>query len=235
MPLYQDFADVYDDIFTENPATTSFLNNYLKPTKVLDLACGTGTYAIKLAEKGYKVIGTDLNETMIAKANEKKKESNNPVFKVENMLDLSAHHSYDSIYSIGNSIVHLEDEKTINSLFKKVFNALKSDGIFIIQIINYARILDQNIDQLPTLKNKGMTFERHYKHEAPYIAFNTALTVDDKTTHNTVNLYPIRPQRVLSLLEAIGFNILHTYGGFNKAAFDERTSIPFIVVAQKHV
>ncbi|MFW5838607.1 MAG: class I SAM-dependent methyltransferase [Bacillota bacterium] len=235
MPLYHDFSDVYDIIFPEKEATTHFLKTHLKQSKVLDIACGTGTYAIKLAEHGYEVLGTDLNQSMIAKAKTKRTESFNPKFIVEDMLNLNAHETYDSIYSIGNSIVHLKNEATIALLFKKIYRALKPQGVFIMQIINYARILDQTINQLATIENASVIFERKYVNKAPHIAFNTALTMDDETTYNTVLLYPIRPKIVISLLKDIGFKEVTTYGGFNEVSFDEQSSIPFIVVAEKRV
>lgn len=235
MPLYHDFADVYDTIFTEKETTTSFLKTHLNHPKVLDLACGTGTYAIKLAESGYQVKGTDLDQAMIAKAKSKKVQPNNPVFHVEDMLNLTAQEAYDSIYSIGNSIVHLENDTTIELLFKKIYTALKPQGVFIMQIINYARILDQHINHLPTINNEGITFERKYVYRTPYIDFNTTLKIHGETTHNTVTLYPIRPKKVISLLEDVGFKDIATYGGFDASSFDDQTSVPFIVVAKKRV
>jgi 2-polyprenyl-3-methyl-5-hydroxy-6-metoxy-1,4-benzoquinol methylase len=235
MPLYQEFADVYDTIFTEKESTTSFLTHHLKKSKILDLACGTGTYAIELAKNGFDVVGTDLDHAMIAKAKSKKNQDNNPVFRVENMLALTVQKTYDGIYSIGNSIVHLEDEGTIKILFKKVYNALKNPGVFIIQIINYARILDQHITSLPTIENEGITFERYYQHTHPTINFDTVLTIHDTTIRNSVTLYPIRPETVVSLLNDVGFNETETYGDFNGAPFNASSSVPFIVVAKKRV
>ncbi len=235
MPLYEDFADVYDAIFTKKDTTATFLNNNLKKRNVLDLACGTGTYAICLAENGYHVVGTDLDASMIAKAKTKRHQPNNPEFYVENMLDLSALNFYDGIYSIGNSIVHLENERTIQLLFEKVLKALKNNGVFILQIINYARILDQNIDHLPTIKNGDLVFERNYVYQPPYIHFNTILTKENNPTYNTVRLYPIRPSTVLSILQTVGFKEIKTYGSFNETTFDEESSLPFIVVAEKHM
>ena len=38
---------------------------------ILDLACGTGSLSVLLAEHGYRVIGVDLSEEMLAVADEK--------------------------------------------------------------------------------------------------------------------------------------------------------------------
>lgn len=235
MPLYHDFADAYDAIFPEKETTTLFLKSYLNPPKVLDLACGTGTYAIKLAESGYHVEGSDLSQAMIAKAKTKSVQSNNPKFYIADMLNLTAHEAYDSIYLIGNAIVHLKDASSIKLMLKKIYDALQPDGVLIMQIINYARILNQSIDSLPTIKNADVVFERKYVSKPPHIYFNTVLTIHGETTHNTVTLYPIRPKKVMALLHAVGFEDIATYGGFDGTSFDEQSSIPFIVVAKKRV
>ena len=37
----------------------------------LDLACGTGSLAVRLSEKGYSVIGTDMSPEMLSVAQQK--------------------------------------------------------------------------------------------------------------------------------------------------------------------
>lgn len=38
---------------------------------LLDLACGTGSLAVRLSEKGYSVIGTDMSPEMLSVAQQK--------------------------------------------------------------------------------------------------------------------------------------------------------------------
>src|SRR6185437_2735974 len=63
--LYQNRDNLEAQAFVEN------LINYFKPlpnSRMLDIACGEGRYAVQLAEKGYDVTGIDLSRSSIEKA-----------------------------------------------------------------------------------------------------------------------------------------------------------------------
>ena len=44
---------------------------HVKPESVLDLACGTGSASVLLAQQGYRVLGVDCSEQMLTVAAEK--------------------------------------------------------------------------------------------------------------------------------------------------------------------
>jgi ubiquinone/menaquinone biosynthesis C-methylase UbiE len=50
----------------------------LRPRTAVDLACGTGSVAVILAEKGLRVIGVDMSEEMLTVAQQKAMELPNP-------------------------------------------------------------------------------------------------------------------------------------------------------------
>ncbi len=230
--MYEMFAQVYDKVFPMNKATAHFLNTKLPDGLVLDLACGTGSYALELANAKRQVIGNDLDENMIRIANEKKQDQS-VLFDVRNMLELDKANAFDGIYMIGNSLVHLEDEDSIFAMLNRVYKALKPKGTFILQIINYDRILDQNIKGLPTIKSEGVIFERHYDYKAPHIDFHTLLHDQDNIIESTVKLFPIRYHVLIAMLEEVGFHVQSTYGGFDETPFSLETSVPLIIHAKK--
>ena len=65
MESYRDFARVYDEFMDQTPYDEWLLNilnifkeyKIDKDTQVLDLGCGTGKMARKLAREGYQVAG----------------------------------------------------------------------------------------------------------------------------------------------------------------------------------
>ena len=62
-----------EDSFSENverPVIESLLGD-LSRTSALDLGCGSGTYATRLAERGARVVGVDLSATMLGLARER--------------------------------------------------------------------------------------------------------------------------------------------------------------------
>jgi len=170
MAFYSDISSYYDKIFPISEVTVDFLRESIgrPPKKVLDVACGTGGYTLELDKLGYKIKGIDLDKKMIEKLSEKVNNEGCKVrFSQGNMLTLSKEvngEKFDAIYSIGNSLVHLNNYHEIQSFFTDVKKLLNRSGVFIFQIINYDRILSKALKSLPTIVNKEvpLKFERFY-------------------------------------------------------------------------
>jgi SAM-dependent methyltransferase len=75
---YRRYAEVYDRVWKAAPHHR-FVDLYLEAAslagvtvrRVVDAACGTGTAAIELARRGYRVAAFDLSEAMVARARAK--------------------------------------------------------------------------------------------------------------------------------------------------------------------
>lgn len=75
---YETLAGAYDGLTTDvdYAAVLQFFETVLQraghsPKTVLDLACGTGSMSVLLAERGYRVIGADISEEMLTAAAQK--------------------------------------------------------------------------------------------------------------------------------------------------------------------
>ena len=73
MSSYQQLAGAYDELTWDvgYEKRADFLEKLFRRSRipvhtVLDLACGTGSLSVLLAEHGYRVIGVDLSEEMLA-------------------------------------------------------------------------------------------------------------------------------------------------------------------------
>ncbi|MBW8381720.1 MAG: class I SAM-dependent methyltransferase, partial [Youngiibacter sp.] len=169
LKFYEILATHYDDIFPLSGNTLSFLSEGLEPeAKVLDAACGTGTYAIALAGKGFQTVGVDIDESMVAIAETKAVMLDADAdFIVSDMMDIDlvCTDEMDMIFCIGNSLVHLKDRKQALDFIRICHGLLKPGGSMILQIVNYDRILDESLTSLPTIevKEKDITFVRNYK------------------------------------------------------------------------
>jgi ubiquinone/menaquinone biosynthesis C-methylase UbiE len=81
---YDRNADKYDEFIEGNPnlmrmrqRVYRFVTARLpKGSRVLDLACGTGTDAVWFAQNGYSVFGVDISGEMLARAKQKAKDLN---------------------------------------------------------------------------------------------------------------------------------------------------------------
>jgi len=70
-PIYDIIGREYDVTRKADPEIARRIYNHLQISNndlILDVACGTGNYAISLLEMGIRVIGTDISKEMIDKA-----------------------------------------------------------------------------------------------------------------------------------------------------------------------
>lgn len=232
----------YDDIFPLNEEVYSFIREDLVPgDKVLDVACGTGTYSIPLRKEGILACGLDLEESMIERAEEKSLEEGiTSDFVVSNMLniDLVSDGDLRRIYIIGNSLVHLKSMDEVRSFLTISYELLNDNGDLIIQIINYDRILEMGIDHLPSIEvpGKGITFERNYNFDmsSNSIEFASRLSVGDMTKESSVYLLPIRKDDLVSELKNVGFKDIAVFGSYKKDPLTEG-SMALIIKATKSI
>lgn len=103
---------------------------------VLDLACGTGTIACLLAERGYQVTATDGSEEMLTQAMGKAAvlEEHAPLFLHQSMPRLRLAEPVDAVVSTLDSLNYLTREKDIRETFCRVYRWLKPGGQFIFDV-----------------------------------------------------------------------------------------------------
>lgn len=234
--FYTTIAKYYDDIFLIGEAQLKLIQECAKepPKIILDVACGSGGYAKHLSDMGYNVTAIDLDALMIQSLKEKDRKIDS---RVLNMLDIhELPGTFDVIFCIGNSLVHLSSLDEMEDFLTSCRSKLKPEGKLILQIINYDRILDKGVRQLPPIHNpeKQLTFERYYDYspERHSVDFKTILSVDGMVLENHVALYPLRSDELKALLDATGFKNIAFYGSFRKDAYVPAESYALVVVAQ---
>lgn len=233
MKFYKELSKVYDVVFPKNEQTFKFIcKNLTGNSMVLDLACGTGTYAIDLALKGHRVDAIDLGEEMIEIA--KRKGGLYANFVVGDMTEIKEEFegkTYNLAYCIGNSIVHLKNKDKIQSFVDDVYSILKNEGIFIVQIVNYDRIIKYDIKSLPTIEDKlkGVKFIRNYnyKSEEGKVEFQTELIINDngkeENYKNTVDLIALTKDELRSMFEKSGFDNIEVFGSFSEEEYNDNS------------
>lgn len=240
MSFYKSIAKYYDQIFPLNYDQVGFVLekvNDIEKANILDIGCGTGSFTVALSKMCNNIIGIDLDDEMLVLA-EKKSFSENIRFEKCNMLSIKHsfdENTYDAITCFGNTLVHLNSNEEISTFVDQCKSILKTKGKLLLQIINYNRILDEGIDGLPTIENENVKFVRQYEYLPEYNEITFATELLHKKTcaiiENKQQLYPIRQQELLEILENKGFKIIKTYGSFKKDEL-QLSSIPFIVEAE---
>lgn len=242
MTFYKTLSKYYDVLFPSNENQINFIQSYVSEnSKIFDVAAGTGNQAIRLAQLGYQVTATDLDEEMIEQLNRKIRSNDIAItaysLDMRNIDALSAN-SFNSVLCIGNSIVHLDSITEIKQTLLKMYNLLTESGTVIIQVVNYDKVLQQKLTKLPIIERKeeGVTFIRTYEHEEKRVKFNGKLVVKgeagESTFENSLELYPLTSNELVDALEQAGFHSINLFGNFNKDTY-QGESPAIIAVAHK--
>lgn len=234
--FYYEISKYYDYIFPTGDAQLNLIKEIAgqPPKNILDIACGSGGYSKQLSDIGYNITAIDANETMIEKLKEK---DSSIEAHLMNMLDIDRlNNNYDFLFCIGNSMVHLDNQKEMLDFLNKCKERLNQGGRLLIQIVNYDRILINDVKRLPTIENTevDLVFERNYEYlpEEHKIEFKTILKVGEASLENRVLLHPLTSNELVELLNQAGFKNIQLYGSFKKAEYNSMNSFPLVVIAE---
>ena len=99
---------------------------------VVELGCGTGSFTIEMAQKGYDIIGTDLSFEMLDIARRKAAEQGLDImFLQQDMRELDLYCTTGTIVSVCDSINYLLEDEDVIETFRLVNNFLYPKGIFV--------------------------------------------------------------------------------------------------------
>jgi len=241
MGFYEEISKYYDNIFPVGDEQVRFLEEVLgtPPKSVLDIACGTGGYSLRLAMQGFAVTAVDLDAEMVHQLDKKAQREGRSVKVLQaNMLELNSKLSekFNLAFCIGNSIVHLENLLQIKEFLIVAKKLMETDGSLVLQIINFDRILLRDIKSLPTIEDKdiGLSFERNYRYDKQgnTIYFNTKLSVDGTISENEIPLYPLLQDELVEAVQDAGFKKIKLFGDFNGSEFDKYNSFMLVLWAR---
>jgi len=237
--FYESIAKVYDYIFPKNRKQLEFVESIKKISseeKILDIGCATGNLTELLGEKTGNVVGIDLDKELLKEAKYKHPNLN---FENMNMLKINEkfeENSFDRVVSFGNTLVHLDSREEVEEFFQKVYKTLKFNGFFIVQIINYNRIIEKNIKNLPTIDNEKVKFVRDYEYDKSIgkVDFITELTIKEANLNikNNIKLLALTKIEIQKFLGETGFRNIEFYGDFEGRELSDNSEA-LIFVAQK--
>ena len=107
----------------------------LRPRTAVDLACGTGSVALILAEKGLDVTAVDLSEDMLCVASQKAMEGSLPIrFVCQDLSRLHLPRAVDLAVCALDSLDYITDPADCEQAIHRVYKALNPGGCFIFDV-----------------------------------------------------------------------------------------------------
>lgn len=232
MGFYEELSRQYDAIFPADAAEMAFAAGLVGHSRsLLDLGCGTGNKTVHFAVPGRRITGIDLDAGMIEKAR-RDNAADGVDYRVMDMAaapQAFAPHSFDAVLCLGNSLVHLDGTPAIGALLAGLHGLLSAGGRLLVQILNYDRILDSGVRELPPLASDTALFTRRYEPDGDRLRFITRLTLKNGPSfENDIPLYPLRRGELTALLGAAGFSGCEDYGNY---AGDPYTPESFVLLS----
>ena len=142
MDAYHDLAISYDRLTNDvdYEATVWFYNEILRregltPRTAVDLACGTGSVTILLAQMGLKVIGVDMSAEMLCVASQKAQELENPpMFICQPLQELNLPRGVDLAVCALDSLDYITDPADCAEAIRRIYRVLNPGGCFIFDV-----------------------------------------------------------------------------------------------------
>ena len=142
MDAYHALADSYDRLTNDVDyrATVDFCfeilaREGLRPKTAVDLACGTGSVALLLAERGLWVTAVDMSPEMLTVAAQKSQEMDNPpVFVCQPLQELRLPRGVDLAVCALDSLDYITDPADCAEAIRRVYRALNPGGVFIFDV-----------------------------------------------------------------------------------------------------
>jgi SAM-dependent methyltransferase len=107
---------------------------------VLDAACGIGTQALGLAQRGYRVTGSDLSAAEIKRARQEAAARKLQLdLSVADMRRAYAHHrrQFDLVIACDNAVPHLLTDEDILLAFRELYRCTQPGGGCLITVRDY--------------------------------------------------------------------------------------------------
>lgn len=139
--LFDLIAEYYDDLHEDvdygsecallEKVFLRFLHR--RPASVLDLGCGTGTHALILADRGYRVTGLDASAGMLRVARGKARGRRNPAFMRGDMRRFDLGRTFDAIVCMDGAYTHLLTERDLLAHLRSVRRHLSLGGVYVFE------------------------------------------------------------------------------------------------------
>jgi ubiquinone/menaquinone biosynthesis C-methylase UbiE len=245
---YQQFAYVYDQLMTDAPydGWLQFLDRVVQKydhpmREVLDLACGTGSISIPLAARGYKVVGIDLSEDMLAVANDKSQQMGLSIEWVnQDMTELELPYQVDTILCFCDSMNYVVEGEQVKQTFQRMYNHLTPGGFLLFDMHSLHKIQHVFGDRVFGTNDQeiSLLWQCFYNEESVTVDHELTFFMQEKGTvykrfdeTHTQKGYPM--DSVLQWLMECGFEMKEVTADFSENP-PGKDSERLFIVAQKN-
>jgi SAM-dependent methyltransferase len=202
--------------------------------RILDCPTGYGRHVMGLAQRGFEVVGSDINSEMLAGAVAAAGALSGVRFVKENMQNLSYVNEFDAVINLFFSIGFFETEEENDAVVRNFYNALK---LMMHTDINVPRIVDGDYklhERRNLISGRQLEIIESYDPSRKRLTGQWILIGANETRQEL----PVYSHRIYTfddfaeLCYATGFKSVKGYGDWEGSSLSD-TSEDMIVVAEK--
>lgn len=152
--FYDDLAPYYHLIFADWIQSIDWQASILGPILeratgkaspgVLDCACGIGTQALGLAQRGHRVVASDLSRAAIERARKEAQQRQRDIkFYVADVTDLDPieESNFDAVLAADNALPHLLLDDELHRALAAIASKLTDNGVLLATLRDYDRLI----------------------------------------------------------------------------------------------
>jgi len=226
--LYQNRDHMEAQEFVEN------LIAHLNPpggSRMVDIACGEGRFAVQLAEHGYNVIGIDLSHHSIEKA--KASENDHLQFYVQDMRMPFYINYFDYAFNFFTSFGYFAHNRDHLLAAKSFAAGLKKGGTLVIDYLNKGFVLDR-LKPAETVNRGSYQFDLRKRVENNHIIKDIYFTdADNVPKHFAESVAAFSLEDFVRMFGIAGMTLEQTFGDYKLNAYDPKESPRMIMVFKK--
>ncbi len=233
-----DYMYFYSDMLTDEVSDrqVAFLVEFLElstPMKILDLACGFGRHANRLAALGHQVTGIDQMPGFLELARRDAQVRGVQVdYQQGDMRCIDFEEAFDRVLLMFTAFGYFEDDENLLVL-KNITRALKPSGLLAFDIPNRDAFVKGFLPYIVTEKEGNLMIDRNTFDSLSGRLYNQRIVIRDGVRRDKpffIRLY--NPSEIRTLFDQVGLSIYKLLGGWDGSPLSAE-SRRMVIIAQK--
>ena len=218
---YENFAYYYDSLMDQRfyDDYLQFILSHATFSRVLELGCGTGEMAVRLAKLDKRILATDLSDDMLEVARMKAMYHDVHMdFRKVDMCDFETDSVFDLILCLCDSLNYILDQESVYQVFVNAFNSLENQGTFIFDVNSLYKMNVILKDYLEENDDPDYYFKWQVENTGDGAVKHTVIINDKSEDEHVVEEHLQKTWSIAvyqSLLKNAGFDDVEIYSDFH--------------------
>ena len=223
---YVHWADYVESVFDRHD---------LSPVNLLDLACGTGSLAIELRKRAYRVSAADASSEMLAVAAEKVRVAGYDIeLYHRDFLNLPGLPRFDTVLCLYDSVNYLMTQEDVRTALDGMHGIVVPGGALVFDVCTETNSVRYFRDMTDRDQGDGFRYVRRSSFEdgVQYNRFEIEFSDSEETysEEHRQRIYPLGD--IQEAIDASPFNLLGAYDGFGFSPASEKSDrVHFVLEA----